>query len=151
MRRQFIITALGALLLLGSACGSDPPGTESALSSEDQAACEGYNEVLNNWGHKYGEEVGAVGTAVADGDKKRKQEAVTAVRDLFLVSAEDLRVEAKTAADDELSANLQQAADGLLQIAEQIETYDDVEDAPELMDAGDFATGGAAVSEFCAG
>lgn len=150
MRRQITITALGAVLLLGSACGGDPPGTESALSSEDQAACEGYNEVINNWGQKYGEEVGAVGAAVADGDDKRKKEAVTAVRDLFLVSAEDLRVESKTAADEDLSANLQQAADGLLAIAEQINTYKDVESAPELMDDGDFAAGGEQVSAFCA-
>lgn len=153
MRRQFTITALGAVLLLGSACGSDPPGTEPALSTEDQTACEGYNEVINNWGQKYGEEVGAVGAAAADGDDKVKEDAVTAVRDLFLVSAEDLLVEAKTAADEDLSASLQQASNGLFAIADQIETYEDVQAAPELMDEqdGDFAVGGEAVSEFCAG
>lgn len=150
MRRHITTAALGAFLLLGSACGNDPPGTEAALSDEDQAACEGYNEVINNWGQKYGEEVGAVGAAVADGDEKRQKEAVTAVRDLFLVSAEDLLVEAKTAADEELAANLQQAADGLSQIADQIKTYEDVESAPELMDTGDFAAGGEQVSAFCA-
>lgn len=155
MRRQITTaTALGAVLLIGSACGGEPPGTEAGLSDADQAACEGYNEVINNWGQKYGEEVGAVGAAMAEGDKdsnkEREQEAVTAVRDLFLVSAEDLLIEAKTAEDEELAANLQKAAEGLSAIAEQIETYEDVEKAPELMDTGDFAAGGEQVSTFCA-
>lgn len=154
MRRHITTAAVGAVLLLASACGGDPPGTESALSDADQAACEGYHEIINNWGQKYGEEVGAVGAAVAEGDKdsnqEREEEAVTTVRDLFLVSAEDLLIEAKTAADEELAASLQQAAEGMSAIAEQIETYDDVEKAPELMDSGDFAAGGEQVSAFCA-
>jgi HEAT repeat protein len=152
MRRQLITTTFGAVLLLGAACSDDPPGTgtESGLSSEDQTACEGYSEVISNWGQKYGQEVGAVGAAAADGDEERREEAVTTIRDLFLVSAEDLLIEAKTAKDEDLTASLQQASQGLSDIAEQIKTYEDVESAPELMDKGDFAAGGESVSQFCA-
>jgi hypothetical protein len=145
-----LAAGLGAVLLVGSGCGSDSdPG--SSLEPDAQAACAEYSQIVNDWSRDYGAEVGAVGEAQAGGDEDRQEEAVETVRGLFQNAANDLRAQAGTVSDEELAGGLTEAADGLTEIAEQIETYDDVEAAPDLMAEGQFAAGGEKVNQICAG
>lgn len=162
MRRRLARTAvpalLGAVLLLGAACsGDDPdpaPDQEQELSPDVVAACDEFNRVINEWSQQYGAELGEVGEAEAEGDDEgeaREEEAVESVRELFQTSADDLRAQAGATSDAELAEGLTQAADGLVEIAEQIETFEDVEAAPDLMSTGELAEGGERVNEICAG
>lgn len=145
MRRP-LLAAGAVLLLITAGCGGDP----DPLTAEDRAACQEFTQVINDWGVDYGAEMGAVGQAVAAGDEARQDTAVPVVRELFSASAERLRTGADRAEDEELAEALGQAADGLAEIADQIETYDDVTAAPELMSDGAFAAAGERVSTRCA-
>ncbi|QSB16074.1 hypothetical protein JQS43_07145 [Natronosporangium hydrolyticum] len=145
MRRPLLAVA-GAVILLASACGSDP----GSLSSDDESACQEYYQVINAWSKDYGAEMGAVGQAVAAGDEDRQETAVAVVRELFADMAGDLREQSDGTDDQELAEALGEAADGLDEIAGQIETYDDVTAAPELMSNGQFAEAGQRVSDRCA-
>lgn len=159
MRRHlatpFLTAALGAVLLAGAGCGGSDSGNGSVSSLDDNAleACSTYNEIINTWSRDYGSQLSTVGQAEAEGSEegaKAQEEAVAAVRGLFESAAEGMRTQAQNADDAELSEGLAQAADGLEQIAGQIETYDDVVNAPEMMAAGEFADGGQRVNDYCA-
>lgn len=150
MRRTLIAgLAAGPLLLAGAAaCGG---GSDDAPPDPDVvAACDEYHRLVNQWGVDYGAEVGAVAQAAAAGDEEREETAVAVVRELFQTTADGLREQSGSSSDEELSEALGEAADGLTDIAGQIETYDDVAAAPELMAEGQFAEGGARVSTICA-
>lgn len=145
MRRPLAVAA-GVVLLLAAACSSD----QASLDAEDRAACSGYHELVNAWSTDYGAELGAVGQAAAAGDEGRQETAVAVVRELFTEAATEMRAEAEQTSHDELSEALSEAADGLDEIADQIETYDDVTAAPQMMSEGQFATAGEQVSALCA-
>ena len=154
MRRHLatpvLALALGAALLAGCG-GSDDSGS---LDDNALAACEEYNDIINNWSRDYGSHLSTVGQAEAEGSDEGEQaqeEAVAAVRGLFESAAEGMRARAKETDNAELAEGLAQAADGLAEIAAQIETYDDVMNVPEMMAAGEFADGGKRVNDICAG
>jgi hypothetical protein len=147
--RRFATTAVGFVLLLGAAaCGSDQ---DDAPAADVVAACNEYNNLVNQWAIDYGAEIGAVEEAAAAGDEARRETAVPVVRDLFVTTADSLREQAGSTSDEELAEAMNEAADGLAEIADQIETYEDVSNAPELMSTGQFAEGGERVSSLCAG
>jgi hypothetical protein len=147
--RRLATTAAGvALLLAAAACSSDSNDPPAADVVE---ACNAYNNVVNQWAIDYGAEIGAVEEAAAAGDEARKQTAVAVIRDLFTTTADNLREQAGTTSNTELADALTTSADGLVDIAGQIETYEDVANAPELMSTGQFAEGGEQVSSICAG
>jgi hypothetical protein len=150
MRRTLIAgLAAGPLLLAGAAaCGGD--SDDSPPAPDVVAACDEYQRLVNQWGVDYGAEVGAVAQAGAAGDEEREETAVAVVRELFQTTADGLREQSGSTSDEELSEALGEAADGLTDIAGQIETYDDVQAAPELMSEGQFAEGGERVSSLCA-
>ena len=156
MRRRlatlsFLLAGAAGLAGLTAACTGDGdadldrPGAASVRES-----CADYTRLFNQWSVAYGAELGAVGQAAAAGDRQRQETAVPVVRELFLSTAEELRGQAGRAADQELAGALTEAADGLVEIAEQIETYDDVAEAPALMSTGRFEAGGERVSAICA-
>ena len=58
---------------------------------------------------------------------------------------------AEATTDREMADAMSQAADGLEEISGQIETYEDVTNAPEWMSSGEFAEGGERISNLCAG
>lgn len=149
MHRLVALPAAGAfLLLLGAACSGDsgdPP------ASEVVEACTQYNTAVNQWAIDYGAEIGAVEEAAAAGDEERKETSVAVVRELFITTADGLRTQAGAITDRELADAMTQAADGLAEIGGQIETYEDVTNAPDLMSSGQFAEGGERVSSLCAG
>lgn len=149
MPRLTTLTAAGAaLLLLGTACSGDP---DESPASELIEACSQYNTVVNQWAIDYGAEIGAVEQAAAAGDEDRKQTSVAVVRELFITTADDLRTQAEATTDREMADAMSQAADGLEEISGQIETYEDVTNAPEWMSSGEFAEGGERISNLCAG
>lgn len=146
MRRHLAAPALGvALLLAGTACG----GPDDAPDTDVVGACNGYNQLLNEWSTGYGAEMGAVGQASAAGDEARQETAVPVVRELFVTIAEGLREQAGATSHEELADALNQAADGLVEISEQIDSYEDVTAAPEMMSRGAFAEGGERVGDIC--
>jgi hypothetical protein len=146
MRRHLAAAALGgALALAMSACGSDAP------NSADVDVCNQYNNLISRWSTDYGAEMGAVGQADAAGDEQRRETAVPVVREMYQTMASDMRAQAGRATNDDLADALNDAADGLDEIAGQIETYEDVEAAPDMMSEGTFADAGQRVSEICAG
>lgn len=150
MRRLATATAAGAaLVLLATACsgGSDDGGQASEMAD----ACAQYNTVVNQWAIDYGAEIGAVEEAAAAGDEARKETSVAVVRELFITTADDLRTQADATPNQELADAMTQAADGLAEISGQIEAYEDVTNAPEMMSSGQFAEGGERVSSLCAG
>ena len=148
MRRYLALAALGAALLVGSGCGTD----DDSLAPDVAAACDEYHRLINQRSELYGDEMGAVGQASAAGDEGRKDTAVTVVKELFLTTADGLREQSgKVTSDEELATALAEAADGLDDVANQIETYDDVVAADQLMSESAFAAAGARVSEICAG
>lgn len=148
MRRYLATAVLGAALLVGSGCGTD----DDSLAQDVAAACDEYHRLLNQRSELYGNEMGAVGQAVAAGDEGRKDTAVTVIKELFLTTADGLREQSEAVtSDSELATALGEAADGLDDVASQIETYDDVVAADELMSESGFAAAGAQVSEICAG
>jgi len=148
MRRQLLAAVAGAGLLLGGAgCSGDSP---APLATDDRETCREYQRIINEWGSGYGAELGAVGQAVAAGDEARRQTAVAVVQRLFTDTAAQLQQQADQVSHVELGQALTEAADGLIEIAGQIETYDDVTAAPDLMATGGFAEGGARVSSLCA-
>lgn len=169
MRRRLahtvISSTLGAVLLATAACSSD--SSDDGLSPEAQEACDEYNRVINDWSNDYGTALATVGEAEAEangeedgeeedggdsGDSGPRDAAVEAVRSLFESAAGDLRTQAEAISEeDDLAAELNRAADGLDEIAGQIESYEDVSRAPELMAEGTFADGGQRVNEICAG
>jgi hypothetical protein len=150
-RRFRRLLAIAAALLaaagLAGACGRDRDRSEAGF----RESCEAYTRLVNQWSVSYGAEMGAVGQAGAAGDDSRQTTAVPVVRELFLTTAERLREQAGRTADQELAGALAEAAGGLAEIAGQIETYDDVTEAPALMSIGRFAAGGERVSQICAG
>lgn len=147
MRRYLALAALGAALLAGSACGTD----DDSPAPDVAAACEEYHRLINQRSELYGNEMGAVGQAEAAGDEGRKDTAVTVVKELFLTTADGLREQSNAVtSNEELATALAQAADGLDDVANQIETYDDVVAADRLMSESTFAQAGARVSEICA-
>lgn len=147
--RRLALTAAGALLLLAAAaCSDDQDGAPAADVVE---ACNQYNNLVNQWAIDYGAEIGAVEEAAAAGDDARKETSVAVVRELFVSTADDLRAHAGATSDQDLADAMTQAADGLAEIGDQIETYEDVANAPELMSSGQFAEGGERVSSLCAG
>jgi hypothetical protein len=148
MRRHLALTAAAFALLAAAACSSDPDDEPSADVVE---ACNQYHQLVNQWAIDYGAEIGAVEEAAAAGDEARKETAVAVVRDLFVTTADDLRAQAGNTSDEELATAMTDAADGLAEIADQIQTYEDVADAPEMMSSGQFADGGERVSNLCAG
>lgn len=149
MRRILIAgLAAGSLLLAGTACGSDSP--DDPPDPDVVEACNEYHRLVNQWSVDYGAEIGAVAQAAAAGDEAREETAVAVVRDLFQNTATGLREQSESTSDEELAEALGEAADGLTGIADQIETYDDVAAAPDLMADGQFAEGGARVSNLCA-
>jgi hypothetical protein len=144
-----LFSAAGAaLLLVATACSDDP---DDGPSSETVEACTQYNTVVNEWAISYGAEIGAVEEAAAAGDEERRETSVAVVRELFITTADDLRTQAGATSDQELAEAMTQAADGLAEIGGQIETYEDVTNAPEAMSSGQFAEGGERVSSLCAG
>jgi hypothetical protein len=146
MRRHLVAAALGGALALAlSACGSD------AQDAADVDVCNQYNNLISRWSTDYGAEMGAVGQADAAGDEQRRETAVPVVRELYQSMASDMRAQAARATNEELADALNDAADGLDEIAGQIETYEDVEAAPDMMSEGTFADAGQRVSEICAG
>lgn len=146
-----LAAALGAVLLAGAGCGSDSD-SGSSLDDDALAACQEYNNIINGWSSDYGTQLSTVGQAEADGseDEQAREEAVAAVRELFESAAEGMRTQARNVDEPELAEGLAQAADGLEEIAGQIETYDDVINAPEMMASGEFADGGQRVNDICA-
>lgn len=149
MRRRPLALATAALItavtgLTGCSAEDRPP------DADIQAACAEYTRLVNQWSVSYGAEMGAVGQAGAVGDRGRQETAVPVVRELFQTTADNLREQAGRTADQDLADALTEAAEGLVEIADQIETYEDVTAAPELMSSGRFAAGGARVSEICA-
>ncbi len=148
MRRYLATVALGAVLLVGSGCGTD----DDSPAQDVAAACDEYHRLINQRSELYGNEMGAVGQAVAAGDEARKDTAVTVVKELFLSTADGLREQAEAVtSNEELAAALSEAADGLDDVANQIETYDDVVAADKMMSESAFAEAGAQVSKICAG
>jgi hypothetical protein len=149
MRRTLIAgLAAGPLLLAGAAaCGGSD---DSPPDPDVVAACDEYQRLVNQWSVDYGAEIGAVAQAGAAGDEEREDTAVAVVRELFQTTADGMREQSESTSDEELSEALGEAADGLTDIAGQIETYDDVAAAPELMADGQFAEGGERVSNLCA-
>jgi hypothetical protein len=146
MRRHLVAAALGGALTLAlSACGSD------AQNTADVDVCNQYNNLISRWSTDYGNEMGAVGQADAAGDEQRRETAVPVVRGLYETMASDMRAQAARATNEELADALNDAADGLDEIAGEIETYEDVEAAPDMMSEGTFADAGQRVSEICAG
>lgn len=147
--RRVVTSALGAAVLLAgaAACSSPPAGAEDP---DAVAACAEYNRLVNQWSVDYGAEIAAVAQADAAGDEGREETAVQVVRELFESTSDQLREQADGTSDAELSEALTEAADGLAEIAGQIETYDDVRKAPDLMSDGQFASGGERVSDLCA-
>lgn len=148
MHRLATSVAGAALLLLAAACSND---SNDGPPSELVEACNQYNAAVNNWATDYGAEIGAVEQAVAAGDEQRKETSVAVVRELFTKTAESLRAQADLTPDEELAEAMTQAADGMAEIGGQIETYEDVTNAPDLMASGQFAEGGERVSSLCAG
>jgi hypothetical protein len=155
MRRHLATVSLllaGAAGLAGltAACTSDRDADPGRPAVSVRESCADYTRLFNQWSVAYGAELGAVGQAAAAGDRQRQETAVPVVRELFLTTAEELHGQAGRAADQELAGALTEAADGLVEIAEQIETYDDVTEAPALMSTGRFEAGGERVSAICA-
>jgi hypothetical protein len=149
MRRILIASlAAGSVLLAGAACGGDP---DAEPEPDVVEACNEYQRLINQWGVDYGAEVGAVAQAAAAGDEGREETAVAVVKELFQTTADGLREQSGSTSDGELAAALGEAAEGLTTIGDQIETYDDVAAAPDLMSEGPFAAGGERVSNLCAG
>lgn|SRR5690554_3571905 len=146
MRRYLTAVAVGAVLLVGSACGTDSEPEDSPTD----IACSEYNRLINERSQSYGEEMGAVGQAVAAGDEDRKETAIAVVQELFQTTAEGLRAIDTDGLTDEFVTALSDAADGLDSVAGQIETYEDVAAADGLMSESQFATAGAKISELCA-
>lgn len=144
-------TAAGAavlLLLAAAACSSD---SNDAPAGEVVEACNQYNTVVNQWAIDYGAEIGAVEEAAAAGDEARRETSVAVVRELFTDTADSLRSQADITSHEELAEAMAEAADGLAEIGGQIETYEDVANAPEMMRSGPFAESGERVSTICAG
>ncbi|HEY8471435.1 MAG TPA: hypothetical protein VIL37_02230 [Natronosporangium sp.] len=142
-------TAAGAVLLLltAAACSDSNDGP----AAEVVDACNQYNNVVNQWAIDYGAEIGAVEAAVAAGDEDRRETSVQVVRELFTKTADSLRAHADNTSNQELADAMADAADGLVEIGSQIETYEDVTNAPEMMRSGQFAESGERVSAICAG
>jgi hypothetical protein len=151
MRRHHLTTILvaGAALLAVAACSE--PETAEPPPSDVVQACNQYNNLVNKWSTDYGAEIGAVEAAVAAGDEARRETSVAVVRELFVTTANGLRDQAGATSNAELAEAMTQAADGLASIADEIETYEDVRQAPEMMSSGAFAQGGQRVNTICAG
>jgi hypothetical protein len=146
---------LAALVIAGSAAlalaACSEPETAEPPPADVVEACNQYNNLVNQWSTDYGAEIGAVEAAVAAGDEARRETSVAVVRELFVSISNGLREQAGSTSDSELSSAMTRAADGLAEIADQIETYEDVQEAPEMMSSGDFAEGGRQVNTICAG
>jgi hypothetical protein len=150
MYRQLTTLVLGAVALLAVAACSEPE-TADPPPADVVEACNQYNNLVNQWSTDYGEEIGAVEAAAAAGDEARRETSVPVVRELFVTIANGLRDQAGSTSDTELADAMNQAADGLQEIADRIETYEDVQSAPEMMSTGTFAEGGQRVNTICAG
>jgi hypothetical protein len=143
------IAVTGAALVAVAACSE--PETAESPPADVVEACNQYNNLVNQWSTDYGAEIGAVEAAAAAGDEARRETSVAVVRELFVSTANGMRDQAGSTSDAELSGAMTQAADGLQEIADQIETYEDVQNAPEMMSTGTFADGGQRVNTICAG
>lgn len=150
MRRHLTTLAVaGAALVAVAACSE--PETAEPLPADVVEACNQYNTLINRWSTDYGAEIGAAEAAVAAGDNGRRETSVLVVQDLFNTTANGLREQAGITSHAELSAAMTRAGDGMEEIAGQIETYEDVQQAPEMMSSGNFAEGGRQVNTICAG
>jgi hypothetical protein len=150
MRRHLnTIILAGAALLAVAACSE--PETSEPPPADVVEACNQYNLLINQWSTDYGAEIGAVEAAAAAGDEGRRETSVSVVRELFVSTANGLRDQAGSTSDQELADAMTQAADGLQEIADQIETYEDVQAAPDMMSSGTFTEGGERVNTICAG
>jgi hypothetical protein len=144
------IAFAGAALLVAAAACSEPQTAEPPPADVVEA-CNQYTLLVNKWSTDYGAEIGAVEAAAAAGDDARRETSVAVVRELFVSTANGLRDQAGATSDPELAEAMTEAADGLQVIADDIETYEDVQNAPEMMSSGEFAEGGQRVNTICAG
>jgi hypothetical protein len=154
MRRYIAAVAVGAALALAG-CGSDTPeGGDTSPGGEVSAeanACARFTELSNEWAPQYGSEIAAALSAEAAGDEDRKDTAVLIVKQLYADWAGGLRTEAGAVSEAELSGALNRMADGIDEIADGIETFEDVQASPQLLEEGAVAEAGTEIAQLCAG
>jgi len=148
MRRYIAAVAIGAALAVAG-CGSDTPEGDGA--SAEANACARFIELSNEWVPQYGSEIAAALSAEAAGDEGRKETAILVVRQLYTDWADGLRAEAGNVSEAELSDALNRMADGIAGIADDIETFEDVQASPQQLEEGAVAEAGAEIAQLCAG
>jgi hypothetical protein len=146
MRRYIAAVAIGAALAV-SGCGSDDPDSGSTAQTD---ACTRINELSNEWAPQYGAEIAAAMSAEAAGDDGRKDTAVLVVRQLYVDWAEGLRAEAGTITGTELGDAMNLMADGISEIADGINTFEDVQESPQFLEDGAVAEAGSQIADLCA-
>ena len=148
MRRYLAAVAFGAVLAVAG-CGSDTP--EGGETSAEANACARFTELSNDWAPQYGGEIAAALSAEAAGDDGRKETAILIVKQLYADWAGGLRTEAGNVSDAELSGALNRMADGIMGIADEIETFEDVQASPQQLEDGAVAEAGTEIAQLCAG
>lgn len=146
-RAAAIVAACALAVLTAAGCGTEPDSGEELAS-----VCEGYNTLVNDeWPKQYGTQMSTIGEALANDDDQTAEEAVDAVRAVYVTTADGLRELAEDTSNQDLAEGLTLAADGLVEIADSVETHEDAMTSSDLMSTGSFAEGGSTVAEICAG
>jgi membrane-bound lytic murein transglycosylase len=164
MRRLLAAAALAALCATAAACGSDsdnPPGgsastttgaaatTTAAASGNTKQVCTDAEKVITDSTAQFTQELTKAMTAAASGDKSASTEAVTTVKNMFTQWANGLRAQADKATDSELKAALNDTADEIAKVANEIKSMDSLQQADKLLDSPELEAANKKIESIC--